>query len=56
MGSALYGAGFLFFLKLIVTCRLCVVLVRENKNPNGYDYTDYMDYMDLDVSCTWKAV
>ena len=43
-----------FFLKLIVTCRLC----EGNKwfQCIGYDNMAYMDYMDLTVECPRKAV
>ena len=33
------------FLRLIVTCRLCIIYVREDNN------TAYVDYMDPDVIC-----
>ena len=42
---------FSIFIKLIVTCRLCVTCVRED---NGY--TAYKDYMYPDVCCLKKAV
>ena len=50
---------FIHILKLFVTCRLCVIYVREDNDSNiyiGNDYTVCMDYMDLAVHCPRKAV
>ena len=44
-----------FFLRLIITCRLWVIYVREDNyivfQCIGYDYMAYMDYKDPDVLC-----
>ena len=43
---------------MILTCRLCVICVREDRVSPCIvsDYADYMDYMDFDVRCLGKAV
>ena len=49
-----------FFLRLIIACRLWVIYVKEDNYSNvcyysKYDYTAYMDHMDPDVLCPQKG-
>ena len=42
----------IFFLKLIVTCRLCVIYEREDHDSN---VEALVDYMDLAVRCPQRG-
>ena len=60
MGPSLFSFIVLtvFFLRLIITCRLWVIYEREDNYSNvyvTYDYTAYMDYMDPNVLCPQKG-